>query len=326
MPAEQRVEVAKKAAEARWSVPQAMCQGELAIGNLILPCYVLSDERRVFSHKGILAALNLRTGGEGKTGLGNDRLARFIQTRGMKSRVAEAVAETIRSPFKFRLPSNPESQAERTALGYEASVLVELCQAILRARDDGALHAQQTAVAHRADILIRGFARVGVVALVDEATGFQYVRARRALSEILEQFIAKELATWAKTFDDEYYRQIFRLRDGNAEDIRKRPGYFGHLTNDIVYSRLGPAILDELQKKNPKTESGHRRARHHQWLTTEIGHPKLREHLAVVTALMKISSTYKEFIDRLDRVAPRFNETLYMFSVEDMNGTAGPTR
>jgi hypothetical protein len=39
--------------------------------------------------------------------------------------------------------------------------------------------------------LLRGFARVGIIALVDEATGFQRDRTKDALSKILEAYIAK---------------------------------------------------------------------------------------------------------------------------------------
>lgn len=321
--AEERSDAARRASEARWSVPQALHSGELKIGNLILPCYVLSDERRVFTRVGILQALNMSSGGQGNTGLGNDRLARFIQGKAISTHIGGELEAAIREPFRFRLPAGPTtSLSDRMAVGYEATILVALCQVILKARDAAALQAQQANIARRADILIRGFASVGVVALVDEATGFQYVRARRALAEILEDFIAKELAAWVKTFDDDYYKNLFRLRGGNAEDIRKRPGYFGHLTNDIVYSRLAPGVVEELRKKNPKTDSGARRNKHHQWLTPDHGHPKLREHLARVVALMTVSKDYKTFLDFLDRVAPKFDSTLFMFSAEDMAPTS----
>jgi hypothetical protein len=52
---------------------------------------------------------------------------------------------------------------------------------------------QQEHIAKQAEILVRGFAGVGIIALVDEATGYQQDRARDALSRILEAFIAKEL-------------------------------------------------------------------------------------------------------------------------------------
>jgi hypothetical protein len=104
---------------------------------------------------------------------------------------------------------------------------------------------------------VPGFARVGIIALVDEATGFQRDRTGDALARILEAFVAKELQPWVKTFPNEYYAQLFRLRglEYNTASV-KRPQYFGVLTNNIVYDRLAPGVLKELKKVIPKSESG----------------------------------------------------------------------
>ena len=164
-----------------------------------------------------------------------------------------------------------------------------------------------------AEILVRGLAGVGIVALVDEATGFQHDRARDALEEILDRFISEELRKWAKTFPDEFYKEMFRLKGWPyAPWSVKRPGVVGHYTNDWVYARLAPGVLDELRRVNPKLSSGGRRWRHPQWLTEDVGHPRLREHLAAVIALMRASSTYDQFQRSLQRAFPKINTTLEM--------------
>ena len=91
-------------------------------------------------------------------------------------------------------------------------MLVDLCEAVLAARSAGRLQKQQEHVARRAEILIRGFARIGIIALVDEATGYQEIRERRALATILEKFIAKELQPWTRTFPYEFYQLIYKLK------------------------------------------------------------------------------------------------------------------
>ena len=154
--------------------------------------------------------------------------------------------------------------------------------------------------------MLRGFARVGIIALVDEATGFQRDRAKDALSKILEAFVAKELQPWVKTFPDEFYGELFRLRGLDyPKDTVKRPQYFGTLTNDIVWKRLAPGVLEELKRVIPKTESGRRKSALFQGLTKNIGYPKLREHLGAVVAYMNMSKNYQEFITALDRFRPR---------------------
>ena len=158
---------------------------------------------------------------------------------------------------------------------------------------------------------MRGLAHVGIVALVDEATGYQNERAADALSKILEAFIAKELQPYLPTFPGDFYTELFRLRGLQypASSV-KRPQYFGVLTNDIVYKRLAPGVLDELQKSVPRNEIGRPKAKYFQKLTSNIGYPKLREHLGGVVAIMKLSNDYADFKKKLDRLFPHYGHTL----------------
>jgi len=161
---------------------------------------------------------------------------------------------------------------EREVTGFDASVLPAVCDIWLRARDAGKLQKQQLDKALKADILMRGLAHIGVIALVDEATGYQEVRDRLALQAILDKFLRKEFAAWAKRFPDDYYKQLFRLKKLEYEEISsKRPPMIGKITKDIVYKRLAPMVLDELERLNPKDDDGRRKAHHHRWLTDDVG-------------------------------------------------------
>jgi hypothetical protein len=158
---------------------------------------------------------------------------------------------------------------------------------------------------------MRGFAKVGIVALVDEATGYQEVRDRLALQKILEKYLREEYAKWARTFPDEFYENLFRLRGWQYRPLTlKKPGVVGHLTNDLIYKRLAPGVLDELKKKNPIVAPGQRRQRHHQWLTEDVGHPRLREHLSAVMALMKASTKWSSFYRSMQRALPQYGNTI----------------
>jgi hypothetical protein len=126
---------------------------------------------------------------------------------------------------------------------------------VLQARADGALHSRQLHIAERCELIARGLMRVGIIALVDEATGYQQDRARDALAEILEQFIARELQPYIRLFAAEFYQNLYKIRGLEfLRDTGKRPQYFGHLTN--VYARLAPGVLEELRRVVPKRESG----------------------------------------------------------------------
>lgn len=84
-----------------------------------------------------------------------------------------------------------------------------------------------------------------------------------------------------------------------------------HYTNNFVYERIAPGVLDELRKKNPTASSTRRRKhKHHQWFTLDFGHPKLKERLAAVMALMHTAPTWSQFTRSLDRAFPRRKDTL----------------
>ncbi len=159
-------------------------------------------------------------------------------------------------------------------------------------------------------MLMRAFAKVGIIALVDEATGFQEVRDNLALQAILDKFLRKEFATWAKCFPVDFYREIFRLRKWEWRGMKiNRPQVVAHYTNDIVYKRLAPGILKELKIKNPKDDKGRRKAKYYQWLTEDVGHPALAQHLYAVIGLMRIADSWEGFKRMLDRAYPQKGDT-----------------
>src|ERR1017187_1678186 len=265
---EQRKRIAAEAAAARWGTAVAKYSGMLHIDGIDLPCFVLDDNRRLLSKGGLTAALGMARG----TSKRGDRLISFATTTAVNPFVDNELQEAIRNPVKFR------TLAGQTADGYPATVLADICEAVLTARRDGKLWPNQLHIADRCEILVRGFARVGIVALVDEATGFQADRARDALAKILEAFVAKELRKWVKTFPADFYQELFRLRGLPYNGSVKKPQYIGHLTNDLVYSRLAPGVLEELRALTPRNEKGQLKHRLFQRLTEDVGHPKLREH------------------------------------------------
>ena len=302
-----RKEIAQKAAAARWSNEvKAAAYGSddhpLKIGSIEIPCYVLEDETRVISQRGVQTGIGMSTSGGT---MGAHRLAIFIEGLAERGVDCKDLAVRLRNPISFRpLPGG------KAAYGYEATILADICDAVLAARRaPGALLPNQTHFADRCEILVRGFARIGIIALVDEATGFQRDRARDSLSRILEAFIAKELQPYLKTFPTDFYQEMFRLRGMEYPTATvQRPRYFGLFTNDIVYDRIAPGVLEELKKANPKDEGGRRKHKNFQWLTNNVGYPKLREHLGSVVAIMKLSADWYDFRAKLDRLHPSFGK------------------
>src|SRR5947208_2748079 len=175
----------------------------------------------------------------------------------------------------------------------------------------GKLQKQQLAKAHQAEALTLALADTGVAALIDEATGYQDDRAKDALAKIFSTFLAKERQKWALTFPLDFYKEIYRLRGWKFEPWNtKRPSVIAGWTDDFVYDRLAPGLTEELRIKNPVIDTGRRAHKHHQWFNTDKGHPKLKEHIAGVIALLRAADNWEAFKRGIERAYPKFGETI----------------
>jgi hypothetical protein len=197
------------------------------------------------------------------------------------------------------------------AFGYRAELLPMVCGVFLDANTAGALDHTQKHIAERALVLIRGFASVGIIALVDEATGYQYERPRRDLEEYLKKFLSESLRRWVRTFPGDYFKHLCRLKGVQLRPDMKLPQYFGHLTNDLVWRRIAPGLLKAL--KDRRSERGSPSNKLHSWTSEELGKPELLMHLGTVTGLMKLNTDYEVFHKQLDVVAPPYPDSPGLF-------------
>ena len=305
-----RREIARQGARARWEkeratgpIPKATHRGTLRIGGALIPCAVLSDGRRILSETGITSALGSRSGG-------SKRMKKRVQESGAQIPVFLA-PNNIKPYISDELLSGPlrsivYKDSRRHLVGYEATILPKVCNVWLDARNDGALQAQQMDRANRAELLIRALADVAIIALVDEATGFQEERDRDELHRLLSMYLSEEKLAWAKRFPDEFYRQLYRLRGWRWPATGAKSPLVGKLTNTLVYERLPKGVLDELKNRNPtEPGTGRRKWKHHQFLSEDIGQPDLRDHLLQLVAVMRISLDWDTCLANVDRAFPR---------------------
>jgi hypothetical protein len=308
-----RSEIAQKAAEARWSadLPLADFEGSFNIGDTELSAAVLRDETRIITQATFLRALGRSRSPKAGTGVLStvDQLPFFLQADALKPFItSELIAST--KPIFYRTRKGGKG------VGYDARSLKKVAEVYLQFRDaslraSGKIPARYEGMIQAADTLIRALAEIGIVALVDEATGFQEVRQRHALQEILDEFLLKELAAWAKRFPDDFYKEIYRGRKFNP------PQAVAGYTTDFVYERIAPGIREELETRMPKDSRGKKKGRLHQLFTDDIGHPALAQHLHAVITLMKASKNWNQFKLMLDTALPKRGTTLQLPFVED---------
>jgi hypothetical protein len=309
--AEDRTAIARNAADARWEkagkvLPKATHEGILTIGDMEIPCAVLEDGTRVLTQSGVMVALGRARQAKGRQYYDADvNLPAFLTAKNLKPFIPIELTVTS-SQMVFRAMNGNK------AFGYRAELLPRICGVFLDANKAGVLipHTQGH-IAERAMELIRGFADVGIIALVDEATGYQYDRPRKDLEEYLKKFLSEGLRRWVRTFPGDYFKHLCRLKGVQLRPDMKLPQYFGHLTNDLVWRRIAPGLLRALKER--REERGRPSNKLFQWTSEELGKPELLLHLGMVVGLMKLHTDYEAFHKQLDQIAPVYPESPTLF-------------
>lgn len=274
-------------------------KGVMKIGEREIACAVLSNGTRIITQTALFDAFDRPRKGEKR----QDNLPSIIGAKNLLPFIPEDFAEKA-YPIHYYLDNG------NIAAGYNAIIIPEICEIYLKARDAGnVLHSSQENMVREAESLIRALAKVGITALIDEATGYQYERESNALQEILKAYIAEDFLKWQSRFPRKFYQEVFRIHGWEYDPMSfNRPGYLGKFTNKYVYEKLPEGVLDELKKKNPKQINGHRRRRHHQHLTPEIGIPHLEKHLTKLITIMELSDSADEFRRNFNKVFEKIDQ------------------
>lgn len=260
---------------------RAEYSGTLALGNIELSCFVTKDGERFISGRSMTGAIGMKGRGQG--------MARISTSSTLKPFMNSDLVVAIEQPILIT------GKTPKPVHGYRAEILADLCDALLEARQAGALKTEQEErYGQFAEALVRAFARVGITALVDEATGYQYDRKHDALRILLSKYIEEGLRNWIHTFPDTFFAELDRLYGNPKTSARSRPQYYGHFINRYVYDPIENGYVKaELDKLNI-TDEGRRRARFHQWLTDE-GRTILTRQIGRVEGIMEMCSDIEHF-------------------------------
>lgn len=281
-------------------------EGALHIGDKELPCAVLSDGTRIITASSVFEAFDRPRKGKSNESYRADRMPSFINANNLQPFVdEELIGWTELVPYKD-LHGNIRQ-------GYNARILRSLCKVYIDARAAGALLKSQERFAAIAESILYALADVGIIALVDEATGYDKVknRAKDELQKFFEKALSEQAGKWIKTFGDDFFEMIYKMRGWSWTGASRHPSVVGIWINDIVYERIAPMLLAELRRLNPKNDKGVRSHKHHQFLTEEVGHPKLREHISGVMAIYRVSNgRWDTFMRNLDKAYPKLYQQM----------------
>lgn len=321
---DERSEIAKKAATTKWdrSYPTVLLGAKLTLGGVEVDCYVTDDGERLIAGRGMQEVLRLVDNELPESGQKpGSRLTRLLNNKTLKPLIYREKSRDHFEPKKRRYQG-------RLIAGFNAEMLVDICEGMLEARANGKLKTgRQATIAAQCELIMRGLAKTGIVALIDEATGYQNLRPADGLRTYFDQVLRKDLAVWFKRFPDEFYENIYKLRGWEWPGMGKnRFSVVAHYTNDLIYERIGPGLKEELERRNPKTLKGHRAHKHHQWLNDDAGDKLFSAQMFTVLALQraclnKNGNKWNHFMNMMDDVLPKRGTTIPLFPTSSAPST-----
>ena len=178
---------------------------------------------------------------------------------------------------------------------FPAGVVPDIASGVIAAALEGRLHKSRLGMVAPCLKIIHALASTGEVALIDEATGYQYHRAPDALQELIGKLLRQSGSSWERRFQPDYYRAIYRLFGWRYQGhVQNPPHVLGQITLRWVYAQvLPPELLDEIRNRKGLSE------KHHQWLS-ERGLERLTQQIHSVTAIARCSANYRDFDHRCE--------------------------
>lgn len=290
----------------------ALLSGLLPIADVDLHCAVLDDETRVLSATSIFSAFKRpRKGMNSRLELDGTRLPPFLASKNLEKYITSEVMS------RTKLIEYRDGKTKKS--GYDSALLADMCEIYLKARRDGVLTGTQADLAIQAEILQTAFAKVGIAAVIDEATGYQRIRTNDALRVLLSRYIADGLRKWLPTFPNSFFAELDRLYGNETTTSRNRPKYYGGFINRYIYEPIENGyVKSELDRLNIK-DDGTRRARFHQWLSDQ-GRDVLVRQIGRVEGRMEMFKTIQQF-KTAEKTKKNISIAPYLF--DDMNKIIG---
>ena len=171
----------------------------------------------------------------------------------------------------------------------------------LAADNAGVLQKQQRGIANRCRIITTSLTRIGLIALIDEVTGYQKRRDADELQQILTAYVLPEHRPWLQVVPEEFTDEIYRVYGCQRKARNRGPRYAGKLIRRLVYEKMPKPIRSALDEQNP-AKKGYRKHKHHQFLTLKQGLDHFRSQIIAIMMLLRISENKSKFKTHLRKL------------------------
>lgn len=291
---DERRDIAKKAAAARWGY-KATHKGTFTEDfGIDVDCYVLDDDQKtaVISQRGMGAALGLGESGS--------RLPNFVKGEKVAPYIGRELSEKLENPLVFQwAPAGANQPPPSVVHGYDVTILIDVCKAIIKADEEGKLLSRQAHIAKQAHIIVNASAKSGIKHLVYALSG--YDATREEIIRAFKLFVQEEARDYEREFPNQLYREWYRLYE-LPEPERNKPWKFKHLTLNHVYWPLAKSNGKILAlTKVQRAASGERHRKLHQFLS-EVGVKALRQHLGRLLGIAEMSEDKAQYEKSVRRI------------------------
>ena len=290
-------------------IPRAQFAGTLQVGDSSLPCYVLEGGQRIFSTRGILESLGYKANANPQGVFHASTIQPYMLAAG--------------DPFDSEQVVEFITDRGSRARGFDVEKFMDICHVYSEALEGGGLTGRNLEAAMKANAIIRACSKIGIIALVDEATGYQYARAENALQFKLKLYLAEEMRQWEKTFPDDLWIEFARLTQWDGQPTKNRPRYWGYLVMDLIYRYLDPEIAKYIKENKPKPQKGQN---YHQWFNADIGMKRLIEHINRVIGMAQGCDTMHELKQKMHRRYSKGPIQLELFMEKSDNAPEAATK
>ena len=188
------------------------------------------------------------------------------------------------------------------ANGYDVTILIDLCKAVVQAEADGKLQKRHQNIAKQAHIILGASAKAGIKGLVYALAGYDATKEETIAA--FRFYVREEAREYEKEFPDQLYEEWYRLYRLPKPEHNK-PWKFKQLTVNHVYWPLARSSerLLELTRAQ-RSRSGDKHKKLHQFLA-EIGVKALRTHLGQLLGISQVSDNREEYERRVEKVFGR---------------------